>query len=49
MCGKIKYNSTADAKLAIAKIKHRRQHTQRLEHKFYWCNRCKAYHLTSLV
>jgi hypothetical protein len=49
MCGKIKYDSMADANLAISKIKHRRQHTKRFEHKVYFCRMCKAYHLTSWV
>ena len=44
-CTKIKYRDKLSAMIALASCtsKHNKK---RLETRFYWCDKCKAYHLT---
>jgi hypothetical protein len=45
MCSKRKYDKIG-AMLAIAKIQNKGNYN-RHECRYYFCNKCKAYHLTS--
>ena len=46
MCNKIKYKDKISAMLALASCKHSRKGKRR-EHRIYYCEICKCYHLTS--
>ncbi len=51
-CKKIKYTAVG-AKIALSKIgylrkKHKQQKHRRKEHNSYFCEECKAFHLTSI-
>lgn len=44
-CGKICYATRQEARVALAAIRRRRRRSP--ENKYYWCERCQAYHTTS--
>ena len=46
MCKKIKYKDKISAMFALASCKHAKK-GNRQEHRIYYCNVCKCYHLTS--
>lgn len=46
-CGKTKY-SASDADRALRRIWQRRRHTRHVEQRRYWCDGCRAYHLTRI-
>lgn len=45
-CQKIRYYTRLDAKIALAST-HRSKSPKRNERRIYWCQECRALHLTS--
>lgn len=46
MCNKIKYKDKLSAMFALSQCKNGKKGNRR-ECRFYFCNECNAYHLTS--
>jgi hypothetical protein len=44
--GKVRYRTEGDASDAMAMVR-RKRHSGHIEQRYYWCGRCKGYHLTS--
>ena len=49
ICHKVKYHDKIAVMFALSKCKfsQRKGNHKREEKRFYWCEQCKAYHLTS--
>lgn len=50
MCNKRKFRTELDAKIALVSSyykSHIKNNKRRKEIRYYWCDKCKAYHLTS--
>lgn len=45
-CTKARYRTNLDAKIALAKVGARRDNSHE-ESRTYYCDECKAYHLSS--
>lgn len=49
-CRKVRYRTRLAAKLALMRIRAHssRQEQEKVERRIYWCQKCRALHLTSL-
>jgi len=46
-CKRKKYETEIDAMITLAKLKSRQSKARRCEQRYYWCDDCGGYHLTS--
>lgn len=49
-CAKQRFRTKLDAKLALAKIQAKdKSWRPKMEKRFYWCQPCSGWHLTSMA